>query len=354
MLYPPMLTENRVMNGDLVIDQRNEFNAVTPAATSYVCDGWKFITTGLGSDLTFQVQPTIAPLNFLNAMKVVTAVAATPTTGQNALLALPIEGSIISDFSWGTVQAKQMILMFQVYSTTFSTFAISVQNSAGNRSYVSTFTAPQVNAWIQYQITISGDIAGTWLTGDGQIGALISFDLGSGASFQTTANTWAAGNFTSTSTSLATVKTLGAVLYIANMQIRQGPNTDTATYISRPKPLELELCRRYFQKTFQLGTVPAQNAGITGAITVKNPIALGDPSEWWQFTSPMAKTPTIITYNPSAANANWRDITAAADVTVSVDPASTIGVNGVLIATSGTVSTLGDILAVHATADAGL
>ncbi len=122
----------------------------------------------------------------------------------------------------------------------------------------------------------------------------------------------------------------------------------------RPYPAEIILCQRYFRKSFPAGTNPAQSAGVAGAVTIKNPIALGDPSEWVPFNPPMRAKPTITTYNPSAGNANWRDITSGLDVTVSVDPGTTMNDSGVLIATSGTVATLGDILAIHYSATAEL
>lgn len=125
-------------------------------------------------------------------------------------------------------------------------------------------------------------------------------------------------------------------------------------YEYRPFEVTLAQAMRFYQKTFEYATAPAQSAGVGNAITVKNPIALGDPSEYWQFSPPLFQSPAITTYNPSAGNANWRDITAAADATVSVDPASTKGTKGVLIATSGTVTTLGDVLAIHAQAEAAI
>lgn len=60
----------------------------------------------------------------------------------------------------------------------------------------------------------------------------------------------------------------------------------------------------------------------------------------------------MTTYNPSAANANWRDVTAGSDVTVSVDPSSAGAATGVEI-TGGTVEAGGDNVCIHAVADVG-
>jgi hypothetical protein len=68
----------------------------------------------------------------------------------------------------------------------------------------------------------------------------------------------------------------------------------------------------------------------------------------------MAVLPAIFTtYNPSASNANWRDVTGSADIAVSVDPSSASGVAGIEIATGATDATLAHNLCIHWTADAG-
>lgn len=138
---------------------------------------------------------------------------------------------------------------------------------------------------------------------------------------------------------------------IDDVQLETGPFTP---FERRQFAEELALCMRHFQTSFPYGTAPAQSGGVAGAITVKNPIALGDPSAYIEFEPPMRVAPTITTYNPSAGNANWRDVTAAADATVSVDPVTSIGPSGVLLATSGTITSLGDILCIHHSADAGI
>lgn len=350
----PYISENRLINGSFLVDQRNEGATTTPAATAYICDGWKFLVNGLGSDLTFQTQTTTSIPNYLKALSILVASAATPTAAQNAILQQPIEGISVADLGWGGNNAKGLNIVFFIQASITGTYYLSIQNSAKNRSYVTSFSIGTASSWLPVVLNIPGDTTGTWLKTENGVGLYLSFDLGSGSNFNTTVNTWGAGEFYNVTGAAQLVANAAATMFITGVRAFTESANLNFPYVPRIFSLEKTLCQRYFQKTFQVGTAPAQNAGVAGAITVKNPIALGDPSEWWQLTPLMAGSPTIITYNPSATNANWRDITAAADATVSVDPASTKGANGVLIATSGTVTTLGDILAIHATADAGL
>lgn len=353
----PSVTDNRIINGDFLIDQRHEFGTSAPVTTAYVTDMWKLETTGLGGDLQFQVQSTnllFGPDTTQNCIGITVISSAAPSTAQCAAISQPIEGIKVGDLLLGWDSAQSINISFRARASLTGFYCVSLRNSATNRSYVFSYGITVANRWTDFTFVVPGDITGTWLNSAGTVGLRLSFDLGCGTTFQTSQNAWGAGNFYSASGTIALVANTAATLYISRVVLRAGPIIDSQPYFPREFSQEMLACRRWYQKTFQPGTAPAQNAGITGAITVKNPIALGDPSEWWQFTPPMAATPTIITYNPSAGNANWRDITAGADSTVSVDPASTKGASGVLIATSGTVTTLGDILAIHATADAGL
>lgn len=149
----------------------------------------------------------------------------------------------------------------------------------------------------------------------------------------------------------AGVGTAGAAdgYYITGVQIEVG---DTATpFEHRDFHTELNLCQRFFNKTFAYGTAPAQNAGKVGCLIAMG-IGGGSPgSTLWQFPVKMRALPTITTYNPSAANANWRDFTASSDTAVSVDPQTAKSEDRINL--QGTFSG-GDVMGIHCTADAEL
>lgn len=340
--------DNRIVNGDFLIDQRNEGASITPASAGYICDKWRQGQTQ-ASKLSFR--RTGAFTGFAQSLTVTVASSITAGASDQFTLQNRIEGLSVADLGFGAApNCGSLVLSFNALASVTGTYCVALQNSAANRSYPATF-ALTANVAETIILVIPPDITGTWLTTNG-IGINVLFDLGAGSTFQGVANAWQAGQFTSVSGNVVLVNNAAATYQITN--VRLYPAIIPVPYIARPIAVEFELCRREYQKTFPDGTAPAQSAGVTGAVTVKNPIALGDPSEYLQFIPKMRATPTIITYNPSAANANWRDITASADATVVVDSATTIGSSGVLIATSGTITTLGDVLAIHVTADAGL
>jgi hypothetical protein len=108
---------------------------------------------------------------------------------------------------------------------------------------------------------------------------------------------------------------------------------------------ELAQCQRFYEKSFAYGTAPAQNVGTTGAYQIGNPgFALFTPVP---FMTRKRVAATTTTFNPSAANANWRDITGAADSAVTV---TTTNENNIILAGPSLVG--GHQQAIHWQADA--
>lgn len=111
--------------------------------------------------------------------------------------------------------------------------------------------------------------------------------------------------------------------------------------------LEYVRCRRYYQKSFSYGTVPAQNAGTVGAVSMYSHAASATFGGSVFLGEAMRTTPTITTFNPSAANTNWRDATNAADRTITV---GTVGEGLFVISGAGGAAAANNVI--HYTASA--
>lgn len=360
---------NLLENGGFLIDQSNEGASLTVASstTIHTADRWivNFQNGGSAAGSPTIQQQNIssqpdATTDFVKSL-LITSNVTTGTTAAGLQLKIRqyIEGPTVASLGFGTANAQSVTITIYLKTSLTGTnsWSVALINSASNRSYVHLAQTVAANTWAKATWTVPGDTSGTWLTALNAIGMNFYVAAAVGANNGgSTPDTWsAAGAYGATGQTILTNNS-SATLEISPIKMEVG-NTATP-YVELPAEVLFERCRRCYQKTFLTGTAPAQNvASVVNAITVKNPIALGDPSVYWQLDPPMTtmvnSTPTVTTYNPSAGNANWRDITAGADATVSVDPATTKGPNGVLIATSGTVTTLGDVLAIHATADAG-
>jgi len=236
---------NRVINGAMVIDQRNAGAAVTISSTNvYTVDRWASTES---SDATFTVQQdSSAPTGFINSAKITVTVAdASVAASQYNTFSQRIEGLNCADLAWGTASAATVTLSFWVRSSVTGTFGGALDNSAYNRSYPFTYTISAADTWEQKSVTIAGDTSGTWLTTNG-IGITVYFDLGSGVDNTGTANAWVgAGNVGADST-VQLVNTLNATWYITGVQLEVG---STATpFERRPYGTELALCQRYYTK----------------------------------------------------------------------------------------------------------
>jgi hypothetical protein len=141
--------------------------------------------------------------------------------------------------------------------------------------------------------------------------------------------------------------TAGDFLYITDVQLEAG---STATdFERRPIGTELALCQRYFTKTFPSGTAIGQNNGTDGALS----IASLNPSTRvliaWDLPIQMRASPTATIYNPSATNAQARDVSANVDCNSTA--VFSMSDSRIIISTGGNASsTQGNGICVHCSA----
>ena len=237
----PYGLKNRIINGAMMIDQRNAGASVTPTGDAYTLDRWQ-LSIGVSSKLSVQ-RSTTAPTGFINSALITTASAYTASAADYLSYCTKIEGLNISDLAWGTASAKTVTLSFQVRSSLTGTFSGALQNSGASRSYPFTFSISSANTWETKSITIAGDTSGTWLTTNG-IGIEIHFNMGSGSDRLGTAGAWNSNWNTGATGSVALVQTNGATFYITGVQLEIG---STATpFERRMYGQELALCQRYY------------------------------------------------------------------------------------------------------------
>ena len=233
--------KNRIINGAMVIDQRNAGASVTPANNAYTLDRWRFLLTQ-ASKLSTQ-QSTTAPAGFNNSLLVTSLSAYSVASGDTFNVQQFLEGFNFADLGWGTANAQPVTLSFRVYSSLTGTFGGSIVNSAIDRSYPFSYSIPAANTWTTISVTIAGDTSGTWVSNSG-IGARLSFSLGTGATYNATAGAWAAGYYLGATGAVSVVGTSGATFYITGVQLEKGSTATSFDY--RPYGTELGLCQRYY------------------------------------------------------------------------------------------------------------
>jgi hypothetical protein len=235
---------NRIINGGMMIDQRNAGASVTSNASGvFSVDRWN---TWEDSDGTATVQQsTTAPAGFVNSLLWTTGTAdASLGATQYCMLQHRIEGTNIADLAWGTANAATVTLSFWVRSSLTGTFGGALRNSAGNRSYPFSYTISAANTFEYKTITIAGDTTGTWLTNN-NAGINVEFGLGVGSTYSGTAGAWAGALYLSATGATSVIGTAGATFYITGVQLEKG--TVATPFEQRLYGTELALCQRYYE-----------------------------------------------------------------------------------------------------------
>lgn len=236
--------KNRLINGAMMIDQRNAGASVTPSSgNTYTLDRW-FLTASQASKVSIQ-QSSTAPTGFTNSLKVTSLSAYSVGSSDYFDLVQKIEGYNVADLNLGTANSKTFTVSFWVQSSLTGTFGGALLNGAENYSFPFTYTINSANTWEQKTVTVIAPTSGTWTTTNGS-GLEVLFSLGVGSTLSGTANSWASATYLSATGATSVVGTNGATFYITGVQLEVGSTATSFDY--RPYGTELALCQRYFQK----------------------------------------------------------------------------------------------------------
>jgi hypothetical protein len=287
--------KNRIINGAMVIDQRNAGASVTSVSGGgvYPVDRWEQEAAVGGGVFTIQ-QSTTAPTGFSNSiLYTVTTADTSLAAGDRYNTRQIIEGYNIADFGFGTASAQTVTVSFWVRSSLIGTYCISLKNGTNARSYVANYTINTANTWEQKTVTIAGDTSGTWGTTNGR-GIQFAFSLGAGVNAQATANTWSSGQFDCTSSQVNWLGTVSNTFYITGVQLEKGSTATSFDY--RPYGTELMLCQRYFYKTFAQNVAPANGLALSTESTVAMYDTTNGQAMYYTYSATMRTTPTITLY----------------------------------------------------------
>lgn len=286
---------NRILNGGMVIDQRNAGASVTPTDGQYTLDRWR---AGASAASKFSVQQSsVAPAGFNFSMLCTSLSAYSVGTNDNFEMFQYIEGFNTADLAWGTASAQTVTLSFWVRSSLTGTFGGAINNSAFNRSYPFSYTISAANTWEYKTITIAGDTSGTWVGATNGIGIVVCIGLGAGTGRSGTAGSWSGSTFYNATGATSVVGTNGATWYITGVQLEAG--TNASPFERRDYGRELMMCQRYYYQSWGSGGYVGVGNSFSG-MPVPNTLsaAIGGTS----FPVTMRAAPTITLYDGAGAS----------------------------------------------------
>jgi hypothetical protein len=281
----PLGLKNRIINGDMRIDQRNAGASVSTSAAAviYTLDRWAYYASQASK---FTIQQNAAsvtpPAGFTNYLGVTSSSAYSIVSSDIFEIRQAIEAYNTSDLVWGTANAKTITLSFWVRSSLTGTFGGALTGNDGT-SYPYTYTISSANTWEQKTITIAGPTIGTWQTTNG-LGILVRFGLGSGSTYSGTAGSWSSTVYSSATGATSVVGTNGATFYITGVQLEIG--TSATPFERRQYGQELALCQRYYYKWTN------DNAGAVDATVFQNYASGSSFGKLFDFPVTMRATPT--------------------------------------------------------------
>jgi len=273
---------NRIINGDMRLDQRFAGTSTAIAAAStgiYVADRWRVSNGTTSGALT--VQRVRAPANPYGHVYALSAIATTAQATMNnqdyVTLEQRIEGFNIADFGWGGAYAQPITVSFAAYSTQAGQYTLALRNADNTMSYVAPFTVPAANQWVQIQQTIAGETSGAWEV-ETALGLSVAVTLAAGSNWATSdVGRWQESSRAPSGFGYAAatggVNFMGTVnnqFYLTGVQVEKG--TIATAFEARPFGVEFQLCQRYF---WNISTTGVYNTPTMVRITGDNNIYMG-------------------------------------------------------------------------------
>jgi len=245
---------NRIINGNMLIDQRNAGAQITAAnliSGVYMVDRWQYYSSQASKFTAQQNAGAVTTATgFPNYLGMTVASAVSVGASDYFSISQPIEGFNFADLGFGTASAKTVTLSFVVYSSLTGTFGGTLKNYGATRTYPFTYTISSANTWTTISITIAGDTSGTWVGASNAFCATVQFSLGAGSTYSATAGAWAAGNYVSATGAVSVVGTSGATFYITGVQLEVG--TKATPYEMQIYSDQLAQCQRYYETGYNI------------------------------------------------------------------------------------------------------
>ena len=189
---------------------------------------------------------------------------------------------------------------FWVNCSLAGTYPVNFMTNGGTRTYMTTFNigAGEVNTWVFRTFTLQFE---NNIPTDNGPGIYIRIGGHSGSTFRTaTVGAWQAGNFDCTTTSTNIMSVANARMDITGVQLVLGSVLTAGSFSLAGRDLagELQLCQRYFEKSYEVNTAPgsATASGSTGVRGIN-----GSPYHYTPFCTWKRAAPVIVLYDWAGA-----------------------------------------------------
>jgi len=232
--------KNRIINGNMVVNQYAQATPYTPTDGKFSLDRWK---NGMSANGKYTTQiSSSAPAGFTNSLLITSTSAYSLGSSDEFEVYYNFEGYNVADLGYGTANSRSATLSFWAQSSLTGTFGGCLVSTTAAYSFPFSYTITAANTWTYFTVTVTPQTSGTWNITNGT-GLQLFFSLGAGSANLGTANAWVAANLRGVTGQVNLVSNNAATLSITGVQLEVG--TTATNFDFRSYGTELALCQRY-------------------------------------------------------------------------------------------------------------
>ena len=314
-LTAPVLSfRNKIINGDMRISQRST-NVGSFTADVGGSGGFKTLDRfyhELGSAGTYTLsQNSITDLaGFKKSLKVFCTASTTPSGTAQFNVHQRIESNHFYDLAFGTSFAKSINYSFWVKTNVAGDYILWFLNVPDQRmtSKKYTISSDETGSWKHISVTVNGDTGGSVFDADNSHAFQVRHVLASGGDY--TSGTYMDGTWQTVSGNTGNVyagqtanvsSATNNYYEITGVQLEVG--AVATPFEHRPLSVELAMCQRYYEKSFNLNTAPANNTSEQTVVYSHQQSGYGTAIPL-SFRVRKRATASLIIYNPFDTTAN--------------------------------------------------
>jgi len=258
--------KNIIINGDMSIAQRGtSFSSISSGNGTYPVDRFRL---NLGTAGTWTVsQDTTTPTGqgFSKSIKMdCTTANGSLSAGSYILVQQLIEGQMLQYLKKGTSSAESLTASFWVRSNKTGTYICELYDQDNTRQISKSYTIDSADTWEKKTITFAGDTSGAF-NNDNGASLELNFWLAAGTTYSsgTLSTTWTSN--TAANRAVGQVNLADSTSnewYVTGVQLEAGTSASDFEFL--PKDVNTTRCQRYYQKSYDLDTVPgtATDSGV--------------------------------------------------------------------------------------------
>jgi hypothetical protein len=249
---------NLIINGAMQIWQRGTaLTGITGTTSNFLPDRFSLETGTLTGTMGYrQIGTPPADAPFIHSP--LQAYCSATGTAQWVAILYSIEGY---DFNY--IKGKSCVLSFWAWTNNPGTYYVAFRGTSNSYSYVTSYTMPS-SVWTYVTIPITFPSSGVTFGSTNDRGVNICWNLAPTTGSTSTLNTWLSGNYYSGTNQTNILSAINNSFYMIGVQLEVG---------SQPSPFELRtlnkeinLCKRYYEKSYNLTTAPGTPASAGASL----------------------------------------------------------------------------------------